>query len=714
MDLKKKFWIAGVGLLLLVLSLPLAGIVFLHLHLPPETWQALIQAGQDDFIWLFFPVFFIILVGLLLLGDIFQSTVLPLERLSDETALIAAVNPGHRVRLEGCREIQRLARCINDAAERLQSLQTSLGQQLQQVTGELEKEKQVLGAVIAELPQAVVVCNLQGEILLYNHQAKQIFPTAADGHQSRVLCGYLGLGRSIYNLLDPFLVDHALGDLRKRIEEGDRPLVFQFMARGAAEDLLKISMVTIRDHSRGMTGYVLVISDLARQMAIEQKIQNLLHWFIRASRDSAAGMCTAIDRLMSAPDASGTEMERQKSLICENMQLLSTELEEGLSSLPLAFKSQWPMQSVAVQEVFQIVRKEALEQIGMRIHLTGSIQHLRLRLELFSFMQALLFLLHLLRDEHAVEDVTCVAEVRSDLVHIDWLWRGEPVRAVVLEAWKQKTLGRREEGGLIDVQGVLDRHEAVIASERGYGGNSFLRFSMPQTVAQRSRENQARDALRAPEYDFSLLTAAPSETLGQIRLEAASYTVFDLETTGLDPRGGDEVVSISAVRIVNNRIIAGEVFDQLINPQRSVPAAATRIHGLTDEMLRGRPGLDEVLPLFYKFCEGTILVAHAADFDLAFLQKHEHSSGIRLSNPVLDTFKLSLLVHPSHKDHSLEALAGRLNVAITNRHSSLGDARAAAEILLHLLPLLKQQGLHTIQQVSALFRREGTAASSRG
>ena len=640
-----------------------------------------------------------ILLILILLGDIFLSTVMPLYRLTDETALISSVNPSHRVSLQGCREILRLGRCINDAAERLQNMQTSLGKQLQQVTGELEKEKQVLGAVIGELPQGIVVCNRRGDILLYNHSAGQFFPTVATGHNSKFLCGYLGLGRSIYNLLDPFLLDHALSDLLQRMEQGDRPLVYHFMARGASRDLLKISMVTIRDEQEGLTGYVLVISDLSRQMSVEQKVQSLLHWFIEKSQESVAGICSSIDRLLKDPQLSREEMERQKTMICENVQILSAELEEGFSELPLTFKSQWPMQSVAVQEVFRIIKKEALEQIGMRIHLTGSIRNLRLRMEIFSFMQALLVLLRMLKIEHAVDEVTCVADVRSDLVDIDLLWRGDPVGEPALETWKKQSFGAGDQNGAIDVRDVLARHEAFIESAAGYGGNSYLRLKIPQTRVQRYQGDQISEALRMPPYDFSLLSLNLPSPQELTSLDEAMYTVFDLETTGLDPRGGDEVVSISAVRIMNNRIIAEEFFDRLINPKRPVPSVSTRIHGLTEEMLKGQPELDEVLPLFSKFCEGTVLVAHAADFDFSFLQKHEHSSGIRLSNPVLDTFKLSLLVHPSHKDHSLEALAERFNVRIANRHSSLGDALITANIFLNLIPLLKRQGLTSVQQV---------------
>jgi DNA polymerase-3 subunit epsilon len=172
--------------------------------------------------------------------------------------------------------------------------------------------------------------------------------------------------------------------------------------------------------------------------------------------------------------------------------------------------------------------------------------------------------------------------------------------------------------------------------------------------------------------------------------------VFDTETTGLDPTGGDEIVQLGAVRIVNGRLRDEEIIDQLVNPRRPVPESSVAIHGIAPEMLASQPLITEVLPRFHDFARDAVLVAHNAAFDMKMLQMKEAVTGLRFDQPVLDTLLLSTIVHPHQEGHSLDAIAGRLNIGIIGRHTALGDALATAEVLLKLIPLLEAQGVMTL------------------
>jgi DNA polymerase-3 subunit epsilon len=199
-------------------------------------------------------------------------------------------------------------------------------------------------------------------------------------------------------------------------------------------------------------------------------------------------------------------------------------------------------------------------------------------------------------------------------------------------------------------------------------------------------------------YDFDLFNQ-PGQTpeLDQRPLSELVYTVFDTETTGLNPSGGDEIISISAVRIVNGRLLRQEIFDQLVDPKRDISSTSINIHGILPEMLKGQPTIEQVLPLVYKFAEGTVLVGHNAAFDMRLLQLKEATTGIKFTNPVLDTLLLSAVTYPNQKDHSLETIARRLGINIVGRHSSLGDAILTGEIFLKLIPLLIEQNVITLK-----------------
>ena len=151
------------------------------------------------------------------------------------------------------------------------------------------------------------------------------------------------------------------------------------------------------------------------------------------------------------------------------------------------------------------------------------------------------------------------------------------------------------------------------------------------------------------------------------------------------------------MRIVNNRLLQNDRFEQLVNPKRPLRWESVQIHGIRDEMLADQPPIEDVLPQFYKYTENTIMVAHNAAFDMRMLQIKEATTGIRFINPVLDTMLLSAVVHPAQENHNLMTIAQRLGIDVTGRHTAIGDALATAEMFLKLLPLLAKKDIRTLQ-----------------
>ncbi len=212
-------------------------------------------------------------------------------------------------------------------------------------------------------------------------------------------------------------------------------------------------------------------------------------------------------------------------------------------------------------------------------------------------------------------------------------------------------------------------------------------------------------------YDFSP-AAAPPAAPGALRatpLEALTYVIFDTETTGLLP-DRDAVVQIGAVRAVGRRLVAGEVFDTLVDPGRPIPATATKVHGIDDAMVRGAPAMDEAGARFLEFAEGAVLVAHNAPFDMAFLRRHAAATGARFDHPVLDTVLLGAALFGRDGRLTLDALAERLGIAIPpgGRHTALGDARATAAVFLKMLAVFEAGGctdLGALMDAQTVHRR---------
>lgn len=207
--------------------------------------------------------------------------------------------------------------------------------------------------------------------------------------------------------------------------------------------------------------------------------------------------------------------------------------------------------------------------------------------------------------------------------------------------------------------------------------------------------------IRSELYDLSLFDEIDSGVTPPERdrdLDDLTFLVFDTETTGLRPESGDRVISLAGVRVRGGQVKRGEVFDALVHPGRAIPAESVRFHGITDAMVATAPGLEVVLPAFLRFAREAVLVGHEASFDLRFLEPEGRRLGLPglTTRPILDTRLLSRSLHGPAESHSLEAIALRLGVTVTARHSALGDALTTAEILVRLLLLFRKRGVVTL------------------
>lgn len=271
--------------------------------------------------------------------------------------------------------------------------------------------------------------------------------------------------------------------------------------------------------------------------------------------------------------------------------------------------------------------------------------------------------------------------------------------AEALEEAEEAFLAARREDGFLHLTLTLPeggggvRLPPLLEEAAGRSGGSAwkegfrLHLLLPAREAPRLPAQEGPPP-RAVVFDLTLLQVP--EELEEAPLEGLLYTAFDLETTGLDPEK-DAIIALGGVHVLGQRVLHQEVFEALVNPGRPIPKASTEIHGLTWEMLKEKPKLEEVLPGFRRFIEDTVLLAHNGAFDMAFLRRE----GIH-QPPLVDTLLLSHLLFPDLKDHRLEALAERFGVPVVGRHTALGDALMTAEVFARMLPLLKAKGYRTL------------------
>lgn len=181
----------------------------------------------------------------------------------------------------------------------------------------------------------------------------------------------------------------------------------------------------------------------------------------------------------------------------------------------------------------------------------------------------------------------------------------------------------------------------------------------------------------------------------QGELQRLPWTVLDTETTGFHPFGGDEIISLAAVRLAD-----GAEFESLVNPGRSIPPQITDLTGIADSDVRTAPKVLTVLEDFFRWAGASVLVAHCIDFDRAFVSAQLRQAGrLRWTHPVLDTMVLSKALFASWGDYRLEHCASRLETVVEARHTARGDAQTTARLLQALLRECADRRLHTWEQL---------------
>ncbi len=636
-----------------------------------------------------------------------------MARLEEEANVLLTGQTERELVGGGSTEARALARVINTLASQRAQLLGDIERKVREGSQGVEHERGRLAALMAELTQSVVVCNLDGRILLYNNRARVQFralsdlPGLADG------AGVIGLGRSIYTMFDHKLVDHALENIRRRLRRGSGNASAQFVTTTHMGQLLRVQMTAVLDGASAeidaaattsipvVSGFVLMLDNITRDFEQESLRDQLLHGMTEASRGSLANLQAAVE-MLDYPDLDATMRERFHGVIREETAAMSRRVQTLAATASSGLKTRWPMEDMLGSDLLSaIVRR--IETAGrLTVRADAVDDALWLKVDSFSLMQALAYLAGRLADEFEVRHAQLRLASAGKQAHLDLVWSGHVMSTETVMSWELDPIRVGSGSTPLTVRDVVDRHGGAFWFERERARHeAFFRFLLPLATAREQFElgRKAQDESRPEYYDFDLFkTSDQTRDLQERDLGDLSYTVFDTETTGLDPSGGDEIIQIGAARIVNGRLLRQEGFEQLVDPQRTIPVMSIPIHGITPAMVAGQPAIAQVLMAFHAFSRDTVLVAHNAAFDMRFLQLKEQQTGVRFDQPVLDTLLLSALVHPHQESHGLEAIAQRFGVKVVGRHTAMGDATVTAEVFLKLIPLLAEKGIHTLGQ----------------
>lgn len=219
---------------------------------------------------------------------------------------------------------------------------------------------------------------------------------------------------------------------------------------------------------------------------------------------------------------------------------------------------------------------------------------------------------------------------------------------------------------------------------------------------------------------FSLLGADPRfkvdgrgwwSLVGEIpipeeELDALTFAVVDVETTGGSPDRGHRITEVAVVEIRDGTIMEG--FQTLVNPGREIPPRIAALTGITNAMVQNAPFFEEVAEALYDRLDGRIFVAHNVTFDWRFVSTQLGDAiGFVPQGPRLCTVQLARRLAPGLQRRNLDSLAAHFGIPVHARHRAHGDALATARVLLRLLDEARLLGVQDLTSLQLLLSRKG-------
>lgn len=692
-----KYWTVSIFLLAIVTGyLFLLGYLYLS-ELPPSIVSIIKESFKPEyfFILIFPPTLFIIIF----LNAIFKLWIKPLGKISEGTSVIQNANPGFRIDVKGSKTVRLIADLVNKYADKYEHLSENVKEKIEKAGKQIEDEKNILATFISELSEGILICRHDGRLLLFNKMAKEFLSKGSEDGSS----SFIGLGRSVFTIIDKNIVMHALDDIQGKLNSDNENCMATFVIVGAKNNQLKVEAVPILDANQAMTGFIFIMSDITSQIITDKKADIMLQNLTKTIRASLGGIRAAVETIIDFPDMENEQRKMFNEIILKEAKNLGETIELNQKEYSAHIHTKWPLVHITAKELVTAYKIKSKEKLNIEIDTSEIQENLWIKTDSYSMIMALFFLTKRICSSHSLETIKIKAYRNDKFVNIDLIWHGESIKIDTLNKWNKMPLMVENEGIQLTLNEVAGHHNAEILPHSFTDSKelSALKIFLPPVKTPNFKTSSAISLVteQRPEfYDFDLFDQQVySSELQNVTLKDIAYTVFDTETTGLNPSGGDEIISIGAVRIVNGKLLYNDIFEQLVNPNRSLPKSSIKIHGIAPEMLEGQPDIKTVLPQFYNFTEETVLVGHNVAFDMAMLKVKEEATGVKFTAPVLDTLLLSAVVNPEQDSHNIEAITKRLGINVIGRHTAVGDAITTAEMFMKMIDLLAEREIFTLK-----------------
>jgi DNA polymerase-3 subunit epsilon len=206
---------------------------------------------------------------------------------------------------------------------------------------------------------------------------------------------------------------------------------------------------------------------------------------------------------------------------------------------------------------------------------------------------------------------------------------------------------------------------------------------------------------------FNFLNKIFPKKFNDRKLVEETFCIIDTETTGLEVRSGDKIISFAGVKVKSFKLLDA-IFDQLIDPERDVPLSSSKIHGIYQKDIVGKPKIREIEHDISNFISNCTIVGHNIQFDQDFVETIIPYSELALKfklNPILDTFSLAISLFPDLESHELSDLCKTFKIKPEIRHTALGDSIMTANLFVILAREAQERGAKNVYDLIKIMNK---------
>ena len=407
-----------------------------------------------------------------------RAFLLDVRALAEAGRLLLGPNPERRVVPHGHPDVADLATVFNTLADRYVELQGERASEIRQARADLEEERNQLAALMSELTEGVLVCNLDGQILLYNRGARALL----DGDGT----SYVGLGRSLFGVIDRSAIAHALEQVQVRYQRRDedagaRAVTTSFVTASARGCLLRTRLASFANQAGDLRGYVVTLQDMSEGIERSSRRDALLQTLTERMRSAVGAIRAASEAVESFPEMAPAQRQRFQQVIYEESQSLSAQLDQTMRSYASDLRSQWRLENIHATDLVGALEHHLVGRLDCRVVWDEIDQHLWLKIDSYVLLQGMTYLVIQLKETFGVDQVKFGLAALDRYAALDIRWPAASGDVGQWGHWQDHFLVADDSDGVVTLREVADRHGGEVWFQYDESaGLAYFRLLLPR------------------------------------------------------------------------------------------------------------------------------------------------------------------------------------------------------------------------------------------